>query len=89
MGNRPLTLAAASGHDSAAFPVNARALALAEVISLFSPFVVELLQEVPFRRRLWRGAAALLLLEVTADIFHRSDAAQVGLYPDKCGRNCG
>lgn len=43
------------------------------------PFVVKLLQHVPFRRHFWRGAGALLLFEITADIFHCSDTNEVRL----------
>lgn len=43
------------------------------------PFVVKLLQHVPLRRHLWRGAGALLLFEITANIFHCSDTNEVRL----------
>lgn len=54
--------------------LNSLALAqhkLADFSSFFVlPFVVKILQHVPLRRHLRRGAVALLLFEVPGDIFH-------------------
>lgn len=60
----------------------------AKLTANFLPFVVEILQRVPLRRHLRRGAGALLLFEVPADIFHGRELIKSFFFLKQKGGKC-